>query len=258
MIILRIIGGLGNQLFIYAFGRSLEIKHDFEVSFDTYSGFKKDTYNRKFELDNFNIKIKKATLSEALYFPIQKRSKTIANILYPGSFYIEDDQNFSVEKLKELVNLHNRIFLQGYFQKAECFESLKEELKNELTLNKELSETADDYLEITKIKNSVAVHIRLKERANLNQLDFYTDNISRLKKELNDPFFFIFSDDINWCKKNMQADSDIIFIENTNNQLEDFWLMKNCKHFIISNSTFAWWGAWLSSNEDKLVVAQNN
>lgn len=255
MLILRLIGGLGNQLFIYAFGRALELNYGLDVRYDIYSGFKKDTYKRKFELDNFNVKINKATILDSFYFPIRKRSELITKIFYPGSFYIEENQNFSIEKLIEIEKKYKKVFMQGYFQKSEYFESIKEELKKEIVLTKPISEEANSYLEKIKNSTSVAVHIRLKERANLNKLSFYSENIAKFKKELVNPIFFVFSDDINYCKVNMRLDSEVIFIEKTNNQIEDYWLMKNCKHFIISNSTFSWWACYLSSNENTVIIS---
>jgi len=257
MMILRFIGGLGNQLFIYSFGRAMQINHNVHVYFDSYSGFKKDVYKRKFELDNFNTNIKRALRYNSFYFPIRKRSESLAKTLFPGSFYIEEDQNFDLEQFITQEKLHRKIFIEGYFQNQKYFENIKDLLQTELTLNTNLSEKAKEYLKTINNYNSVAVHIRLKERANLNQLDFYSKNISRLKNELHDPTFFLFSDDINWCKKNMKLDSDVIFIVNSNNQIEDFWLMKNCNNFIISNSTFSWWAAFLSDNSNKIIISPN-
>ena len=245
LIVLRIIGGLGNQLFIYAFGRALELNHNLEVYFDIYSGFKNDPYKRKYELDNFKTIIKKSSFYDSMFFPLHKRSKLLIKFLFPDSVHVVEDKYFSIEHLKKKSNQYKNIFLEGYFQKAEHFENIKSELKKELILDKELSETANNYLEIIKKNNSVAVHIRLRERANTNKWNFYIDNISRLKKELSDPVFFIFSDDIKFCKENLKSDNTFIFIENTVNHIEDFWLMKNCNHFIISNSTFSWWASFL-------------
>lgn len=257
MIILRLFGGLGNQLFIYAFGRAAEMMFGFDVHYDCYSGFIKDKYKRKFELDNFYVQIKRANLYESLFYPINKRLKSIRNIFYPGSILIEENDSFTVNKLENLSKNFRIIYLQGYFQKAEYFESIKKELKKEIVLNRPFSEKAKLFYDKIKNNNSVAVHIRLKERATINKWLFFTNNISRLKKELNNPVFFIFSDDIKLCKKNLIPDSNIIFIENNDNHIEDFCLMKYCNHFIISNSTFSWWASWLSDSKDKIILINN-
>ena len=252
-IILRLLGGLGNQLFIYAFGKAIEINYGFDVRYDTFSGFIGDDYKRKYELDNFNINLKKVSLYESLFYPINKRSKIIQKLFYPGSILIEEDENIFVETIKKVSEKYMRIYFKGYFQKLEYFENVKEELKKEIVLMKPLSESAKTYLKAITNSNSVAVHLRLKERAVRSQLRFYEENIERFKKELKNPIFFVFSDDIKYCKDNMKLDLPFNFIENTNDPLEDFWLMKNCKHFIISDSTFSWWSAWLSGSKSKRI-----
>lgn len=253
MIILRLLGGLGNQLFIYAFGRALELEHNLEVYFDTYSGFKNDSYNRKFELENFNVKIKKASIYDSLFYPINKRSKLIANYLYPSAIYVEEYKNFSIDLINNKLKKYKKAFLQGYFQKPEYFERIKEELKKEIILKTELSSTAKNYLQQINNSNSVAVHIRGKERKDLFSFDFYLQNIKLLAQKLYSPKFFIFSDEIEWCKKNLDDNENVFYVEGTSNQIEDFWLMKNCKHFIITNSTFSWWASFLADNSNKTL-----
>jgi hypothetical protein len=162
MIFIRLLGGLGNQLFIYAFGRALELEHNLDVYFDTFSGFKKDTYKRKYELDNFNVKIKKAALYDSLFYPINKRSKKIKNILYPESILIEEDNKFSVKELILNAEKYKKVFLQGYFQKQEYFENIKEELRKEITLKTEFSVIAKRYLERINSCNSVILHTKNK------------------------------------------------------------------------------------------------
>uniref|UniRef100_A0A7V2ZKD0 Alpha-1,2-fucosyltransferase n=1 Tax=Ignavibacterium album TaxID=591197 RepID=A0A7V2ZKD0_9BACT len=258
MIILRLLGGLGNQLFIYAFGKALELNLNLDVYFDTSSGFKKDPYNRKFELENFNISIKKTSKYDSLFYPINKRSKLIAGILYPGSSYLKEDKNFSIDLINDKLKKYKKVFLQGYFQKPEYFEIIKEELKKEIVLKTELSVTAKNYLEQIMNTNAVAVHIRMKERKDLFSFDFYLQNIKSLAQKLDSPKFFIFSDEIEWCKKNLDDNENVFFVEGTLNQIEDFWLMKNCKHFIIPNSTFSWWASRLTSYEDNVILSLND
>lgn len=247
------LGGLGNQLYIYAFGRALELNYGVEVRYDTYSGFKKDTYKRKFELYNFNVKIKNTTLFDSLFFPIRKRSEALAKILYPGSAYFEEDQNLSVNKIILLSKQFKKIYLQGYFQKAEYFQSIKNELIAEISLIKELSLKAKNYLSQINERNAVAVHIRRKERKDLVPLEFYLSEIDSMKKKISNPKFFIFSDEIEWCKNNLSDYYEYVYVD-TEDHIEDFWLMKNCKHFIIGNSTFSWWASWLCDNRNKIVI----
>ncbi len=194
----------------------------------------------------------------SLFYPINKRSQILTSLLFPNSFYIEENKNFSVEHIKAQLNNYSKIFLQGYFQKAEYFEGIKNELRKEITINKSLSSIARHYLEEIVKNNSVTVHIRRKELKETVPLQFYIDSINHIKDKIDKPKFYIFSDDVKWCKENLSNTIHASFIEKTNNQIEDFWLICNCKHFIISNSTFSWWGAWLSKHEAKIVIAPSN
>lgn len=254
MIILRLLGGLGNQLFIYAFGRALELEHNLDVYFDTFSGFKRDAYKRKYELDNFNVNLKKVSIYASLFYPINKRSKLIIKSLYPNSVYIEEYENLRIDLLRKFLEENKKIFLQGYFQNLKYFENIKDELRKEIVIKTELSTIAKKYLEQINNSNSVAVHIRRKERKELVPIKFYLTKIKILEQKIDNPKYFIFSDEIEWCKTNLEINKNIVYVENTLNQIEDFWLMKNCRHFIIGNSTFSWWASWLSDNKNKILI----
>ena len=258
MIVLRIIGGLGNQLFIYAFGRALQKKYNMDVYFDTYSGYKNDPFKRKYELDNFDTKIKKTGLLDSIYFPVRKRSKVIANILFAGSLYIEGDQNLSIDRLVSQEKQFKKIFLQGYFQKSKYSEVVEKEIRQEITLKKSLSKVANDYLSEINKNNSVALHIRGKERKEISSVQFYIESIKNIKQKINRPIIFVFTDDIEWSKKILSEQQNIFFIENTSNHLEDFWLMRNCKHFIIPDSTFSWWASSLGAKSHSIILKPLN
>ena len=121
------------------------------------------------------------------------------------------------------------------------------------------------YLNLINNKNSVAIHIRRGDYLNDPKVrcihgilgsDYYKKSINYIKKKVKNPFFFIFSDDIELVKKNFSFfnNKKYIFID-TKSSINDLYLMSNCKHFIIANSTFSWWGAWLSKNKRKIVCA---
>jgi len=258
MIILRLLGGLGNQLFIYAIGRALEIGYNIDVQYDIYSGFKNDQYKRKFELGKFNTKLKKTSIYDSLYFPIRKRSKLITKMLYPSSIYFKETENFSENHVINANVKYKMVFLQGYFQKLEYFENMRKHLIKEITPLEEISMVANIYLDAIIKNNSIAVHVRRKEINHTVSDNFYVENIEKLQNQIRDPKFYIFSDDINWCKENFKIYSNLTFIENTANEIEDFWLMKNCSHFIIPNSTFSWWAAWLGDYQSKVVIKLDN
>ena len=121
------------------------------------------------------------------------------------------------------------------------------------------------YLNLIKNKNSVAIHIRRGDYFNNSKArnyhgilgeDYYKKSITYVKKKVKSPNFFIFSDDIELVKKTLPCfnNKKFIFID-TKSSINDLYLMCNCRHFIIANSTFGWWGAWLSKNKHKIVCA---
>ncbi len=111
--------------------------------------------------------------------------------------------------------------------------------------------------------NSVCMHIRRGDYLKLENLDslgvcstnYYFNSVDLMIEKLNKPNFFVFSDDIEWCKNNIRINGNSYFIPNSFTNIDSFYLMRNCKHYIISNSTFSWWPAWLSNFESKIVIA---
>lgn len=125
-----------------------------------------------------------------------------------------------------------------------------------MTVKNQISrENKDVSLEMRDI-NSVAVHIRRLQYDNVLGTGYYDKAIAKIKAQVADPVFYVFSDDLDWCKENLKLNEKLIFIShNTNDEISDLWLMSQCKHFIIANSTFSWWGAWLSENNNKIIIA---
>lgn len=237
MKIIKIKGGLGNQLFQYAYGRSL-IEKNKEVIFDI-SFFKEKTtdISRPFLLKKFNI-------PESLIF-INKKSNLLIKLF---------EKIYS--KLSGNYNL---------FQSEKYFKSIEKIIRNELTLKESLSPIAQEFVQ--QIKNnskSVSIHVRRGDyitNAKTNKyhgtcdLSYYEHTILKIRELVLSPHFFIFSDDIEWVRENLKLDNTT-FISNPNlTECEELMLMSNCKHNIIANSTFSWWGAWLNQNPDKIVIA---
>jgi hypothetical protein len=106
--------------------------------------------------------------------------------------------------------------------------------------------------------NSIAIHLRRVQNDVVLQSDYYSESIDQMMTKISNPHFFIFSDDIEWCKKNLKVEGSLTFVEhNSNDEISELWLMSQCKHFIIANSTFSWWGASLSVNPTKNIIAQD-
>jgi len=253
MIISKISGGLGNQMFQYAMAKSISIKTNDTFKLDI-SFYPKQTL-RKYELNLFNIE-------ENIAKPENIITKIFRKIgLNFNNYYIE----------KEICNFDSNVFaykdniiLDGYWQNEEYFRNIKNEIIKDFIPKNDISNEAKLYLkQIQEIENSVSIHIRRGDyvqdsTTNINHgicsIEYYKKSISYIENKLENITYFIFSDDIAWCKENFDFIENKIFIENTKSAMDDLELMKNCHHNIIANSTFSWWGAWLGDYKDKIVI----
>jgi hypothetical protein len=261
MIISRIIGGLGNQLFQYAAGKSLALKHNTSLVLDagTYDVYKL----RNFDLHAFNTMIEFA--KDVDIEKISSRSfidkiKDRALPLSMRKLYKEPYFHFD----KKIFSAPDNIYLKGYWQSEKYFIGYKDIIKKEFSLKAEFIEKVKALGDELKSKNSVSVHIRrgdyisqqINEMHNILTEGYYKEAISTVQKNIPDAKLFFFSDDINWAKENLHLPSaTYVSGEISNTHLEDFYLMSQCRHNIIANSSFSWWGAWLNNNPDKIVIA---
>lgn len=267
MIIIRLVGGLGNQMFQYSFGRQIALRNNLIFKLDIFSGFEKDFYKRKYSLGDFKIIENLISHEEANYLkrlesfnPIERFIK-VTNPLSPYYKCVkanENNFNFRPNRLK----FYKKIYIEGYWQNEKYFLEIAKNLRKEFVVKSPLSsinlEIAD---EITKT-NSVCIHIRRYRdipkgisRLSPLQINYYCKAIKYLSNIFNDLHFFVFSDDHEWARKNIKTSFPVSFITHNKKDYEDFRLMTLCKHHIISNSTFSWWTAWLPSDPKKVVIA---
>jgi hypothetical protein len=253
-IIIRVRGGLGNQLFIYAFARYLSLNLKSSVLLETRTGFIRDNYKRKYKLSKYNIQLEACSWYYALYYPLRHRFTAITKLLYGNVLFMDDIEFYADPKLA-LSKIQNskKTYLDGYWQNPCCFGNNEDAIKKDLSLKIKLE---DKYLKMANdivLSNSIAIHLRRVNYERLLELDYYIKSINQIKSQIKNPVFYVFSDDIKWCRENFIMDGIFVFVDN-NNEIIDIWLMSQCKHFIIANSTFSWWGAWLSNNPEKIVI----
>ena len=243
MIITKLSGGLGNQMFQYSLAWHLAIRNnDDKLRFDL-SEFKNDINNRQYGLNDFNI------IGRPLLITDIKES--LLSIKQKNHYFD-----------KSVLDKKGNLYITGTWICEDYFKDIREVLIKDFTLKKGLDERNKKMLKLIKDTNSVAIHARRTDYVNNPStknfhgncsLDYYYDAIFKMEELVEDPTFFIFSDDIEWCKKKLRS-SYSIFIEGNPPHI-DLELMKNCKNFIIANSSFSWWGAWLSENPDKIIIA---
>lgn len=264
MIYSKIYGGLGNQMFQYAIGRSISISNDISFKVDTYHMKGYDL--RNYSLDKLNITAEIAEDEEIKryynnrYFNYLFRKLYAFGIKFSAIVFEKKDFVFenSVLKIKEG-------YLDGYWQSYKYFENIRDVLLQEFSLKNSLNESNLFFLAKIESTNSVSIHIRRgdyllnKKNRDLYRvygIEYYLDAIDLISEKTKNPHFFIFSDDLDWARKEINISNATFVDANCKENFEnDMILMSKCKHNIIANSTFSWWGAWLNSNKNKNVIA---
>ncbi len=262
-------GGLGNQMFQYAFGLKMALKNNSELKLDT--NFYSTQRKRHFELGVFDIKIKRASnreiakvkyglgISHLINF---ENFLSFKNKLKPKS-YISQSSVFSNPNL---LNIAGDIYLDGHWQDERYFKDIENAVREEFTFKPLSDDNNKTMLEKIKKSNSVSVHVRRGDYINnletkkvhgIDLSGYYLKAVEYINKKLPNPKYFVFSDDIDWCKKHVKYEGEMIFVDinEKESNYEDMRLMGCCKHNIVTNSSFSWWGAWLNNNKDKIVIA---
>lgn len=273
MIVVRLMGGLGNQMFQYAFGKYLSVKNNTELKLDlTILGYRNHqnplAIFRDFELNIFDSTHTIATAEEIdRYNRVGKRNlfksmiHSVKNKFRGSKNVFQEGHNYD-HKYLQITDDHCII---GRWQSERFFYEIKDVIKKEFQFKKVLNES-NDYFKRIRSGNSVAVHVRrgdyvtnigYAERIGALNLDYYLRSAAYLKGKVKDLQFFVFSDDIAWCKEQFKS-SDFIFVEQKgefNKPEFDLQLITKCDYHIISNSTFSWWGAWLSEKANSIIIA---
>ena len=267
MIITRISGGLGNQMFQYAIAKSIAEKNNDEFKLDI-SFYPKQTL-RKYELNLFNINENIATQKECN--GLRGKEKLIYKIKNRFSFKINRPKSYIFESLEqitifqeEIYNLLGDIYLDGFWQNENYFKNIRDEIIKNFIPKNSIGMEAKKYLEDIKSTQSVSIHIRRGDYiANQHtnsihgtcDVGYYKKAIAYIDERITNPCFYIFSDDMSWCKENFDFLKNKVFLDDTKSTIDDLELMKNCKHNIVANSTFSWWAAWLNENNKKITIA---
>lgn len=269
-IVVMLTGGLGNQMFTYAAAFRLAKVNAAELIIDDTSGFENDiTYNRKYELDEFNISNRKASFFEKLK-PFNRFTRRIIrkiNSYLPFSerFYISQEIIHFDQRLLDL-RFKRTLFLEGLWQSESYFADVSVEIRKRFTFTNTAQFGPVSLLHKIEHTHSVAIHFRFFEnnaskKGSAYNLDnnYYWRAIDYLLSRFPDLHFFLFSDRPDLFKKKFDTKNLRVTIVSNKVHLNasannDFYLMSKCKHFILANSTFSWWAAWLAIHPEKIVI----
>ncbi len=272
MIVVRLMGGHSNQLFQYAVGRRLAMQHKTQLLLDT-SWFKEVAEvdsQREYELGCYPLQANTTNL-KGFYIvdpnqPTQRKPRLLSKLLPGKTLYSYHEKSLGFHP--EVLSLPDNSYLVGYWQNEGYFADIRPQLLKELEPSSAPNKTNQEL--INKIQNSESIwlHIRRGDYAEnaqtkafhgLKDLYYYQKALGLLVKKLPSSrrkqiALFVCSNDIAWCKQNLNLGYPTSYVENKLGS-DDMRVVKHCKHDILANSSFSWWGAWLNENPNKIVIA---
>lgn len=294
MIFVRLYGGMGNQMLQYAFARHLQIIYKQEIVFDVSNGTEYASSDmdrhKNTVLDDFCIPsegiycildakifrnkagigivfadfldrlpraIRKMFKNNDLYRRIVRFNQKLFN---KRGFYTAFDCYYTPEINPNL----ERIYVNGLFTCSKYFSEIREFLLKEFVPKQPPNKINQHYLNFIKNTESVCVHVRKgssylnNDYLNVCTESYFINAVQIMKKEVPDAHFFIFTNDKQWCEENLSlAGDNVCFVDANDSQhaVDELWLMKSCKHFILSNSTMSWWAQFLCENNNKVVIS---
>jgi hypothetical protein len=270
MIITKILGGLGNQMFQYAIGRAISLEYATSLRLDI-SGFEKYKLHQRIEFKRiFNcaeVIAQEADLRDVLSWQCSTR---IRQFLLRPSMAVFRRKEFVVEPSFQywpgIKDIPANSYLSGYWQSEKYFLDFATQIREDFTFKQPLNSLNAELAKTIAQINAVSLHVRRGDYANnplttathgLCSLEYYRSAIKYISKKIQHPHFMVFSDDIEWVKNNLQIDFPHQYVDHNHGaeSYNDMRIMSMCKHHIIANSSFSWWGAWLDPRADKIVVA---
>jgi hypothetical protein len=276
MVIARLFGGLGNQLFIYGTARALALRNGMQLALDIESGFKYDSrYQRRFMLQHFNIEYTPASKWDPLTSPsriglaalgLVRRADTYAHDRWLR-WYLRDRPGEDMGKFLQLP-MPRRVYLDGYWQSERYFKEYEDQIRAELTVRAPISQQSIEMARVMASCDSIAVHARRLHEVRAGHapdsatkrlpLEYYSTAIHMIAERVKRGHLFCFADYPEWRWQDLRTELPVTLVTHNSGELksyEDLWLMTNCKHHVIADSTFSWWGAWLCNYKDKIVIS---
>jgi hypothetical protein len=256
-------GGSGNQIFIYAAARALALRTGRTLYLDSTRGYTKDDYGRSYRLNRLPIKAEAMPeawrIAPGLKHPRHKIIRALNKLLPRNQrTYFGEQRHSSPTQLTALQPNRERITLLGYWQNEAYFADHAATIRAELTPQPPTDEKNRALGEKFAASDSVFLHFRRVRYWNLLGCDYYQAAIDRACARVRQPHFVLFGDDLDWPQRNLNfrnAPVELI-AHNSRDELADLWLMSRCRHAVVANSSFSWWGAWLGdATADRLVFA---
>ena len=271
MRIVKLKGGLGNQMFQYAYGKLIEKQTKDIVKLD-YSSYQSlvDDKRREPRLRKFNRTLPPATDNECRKMLKLQHKGNSLKFSYKVGIFLEKtiNKDYAFEPHRAYIDpsqLIQRHYYDGYWQSYRYIEEDKDVISKEFTPNYSLSSKTVATISRMEKENSVFIGIRKGDYAESNYdfrhfgiftEQYYYECVNYIKNKIENPVFYIFTNDLKWCKETFNwSGSNVVYreAEDQTDDFEELMLMASCKHAIIVNSTFHWWGAFLIKNQNKMI-----
>lgn len=270
MITTRLIGGLGNQMFQYATGRRLadHLQTDLLLDISGYANRREGDTPRQYDLGCFPVRAElhgaspSPGASSGRPTPIQLR-RVLAKVGFGGRNIIKEK---GIAFDQRVLTAPDGTYLSGYWQNERYFLGIRSRLLDDFSLTARLDPTNEAMGELIHKVTSVSLHVRHGDYVTNSvtnkfhgtlSLAYYARAVEIVASMVERPHFFVFSDDPAWCQENLRLDHPTSHVTQNTSEFayKDMWLMAQCQHHIVANSSFSWWGAWLNPSKEKIVVA---
>lgn len=274
MVVVKLMGGLGNQMFQYAAGRSLAIRLGAVLKLDRsyLDGPQEGNTHRNYELNGLNVQEKFADPREVV--ELTGRESTRLRMLMlrlrqsagltrfrPN---ILRERNFRFQP--EFLIASDDVYLEGYWQSEKYFAGITEIIRNEFSIRRSLEGRDRTFAEVIAEGNTVSIHVRRGDYVRHPEAfqyhgvcgrEYYRNCMGIISERFQDSHFVVFTDEPGWARENLPSSCRITFVDwdTPRKGCVDLELMRKCRHHIIANSSFSWWGAWLCENPGKVVLA---
>jgi Glycosyl transferase family 11 len=264
---IHMVGGLGNQMFQYALGRRLEIERRAHIRYDLAQY--KVAGERDLNILKFRTRLPEPSRLDDVLFRLSlgrslRLCRPFVKMLGPSvqcRYYEDKRQGYDPKVLK----LTGRWYLHGWWQSHAILDPIQSMLREEFQLVAPLSGHDLEIQRRIDDVNAVSVHVRrgdlithpiYSKTIKVQTPDYFKTSMRKIADQVGDPHFFVFSDDPDWCKEHVRIDAPITYMDHNDGRRDyvDLVLMSHCRHFITANSSFSWWGAWLSRNAEKIVI----
>jgi hypothetical protein len=257
VVISTLVGGLGNQMFQYAAGRALALRRGSELQLDVgWLHPASPTSRFRYELGSFPVE---ADLISAYRHRRREQLRERLGLAPPARRYTAFPFDPAV------LELPGRVRLTGYWQSEKYFQDQEAVIRVEFSRTDPLDAPNEATAAEIAASTAVCVSVRrgdyvtdpeINRYHGVLPLEYYTAGVELVRRSLPDARFFVFSDDLDWCRVNLRLGGPMTFVDHDQNRpADDLRLMALCPHHIIANSTFSWWGAWLAAGRDGIVVA---